>query len=117
MRLVIVESPFAHDKYDVEKFVYVLMYVRACLRDCLMRGEAPYASHALYTQDGVLDDWNPDQRALGIEAGFAWGAKADLRAVYTDLGVSPGMLKGIDEARKIGQAVEYRTVPDWKKET
>ena len=112
-----IESPFAHEKDDAARFVHVMMYLRACLHDCLMRGEAPYASHALYTQPGVLSDWIPEQRTLGIEAGFAWGMKADLRVVYTDLGISPGMLKGIDKAREIGQAVEYRTVPDWKKET
>lgn len=47
MRLVIIESPFAGD------VVRNLRYLRACMRDCLRRGEAPYASHALYTQPGV----------------------------------------------------------------
>ena len=117
MRRVVVETPFAHKKDDEVAGDRVWKYLRAALRDCLMRGEAPYASHALYTQPGVLSDWIPEQRTLGIEAGFAWGMKADLRVVYTDLGISPGMLKGIDKAREIGQAVEYRTVPDWKKET
>lgn len=47
MKLVIVESPYAGDvKTNVA-------YARAAIRDCLMRGEAPYASHLLYTQEGV----------------------------------------------------------------
>jgi hypothetical protein len=117
VKLVVVESPYAHAKDDTQQFVRVILYLRACLRDCLFRGEAPFASHAIYAQPGVLDDHIPEQRELGIEAGFAWGVKAELRAVYTDMGISPGMLSGIDEARKIGQEVEYRTVPDWKKET
>ena len=31
-------------------------YARACVRDSLLRGEAPIASHLLYTQPGVLRD-------------------------------------------------------------
>ena len=42
MRRVIVESPYAG---DVERNI---AYVRAAMRDCLMRGEAPLASHLLY---------------------------------------------------------------------
>lgn len=50
MILVIIESPYAG---DVDRN---LEYLRAAMRDCLKRGEAPFASHALYTQPGVLDD-------------------------------------------------------------
>ncbi len=52
MRRAIIESPFAG---DVERNV---RYARAAMRDCLMRRETPYASHLLYTQEGVLDDAN-----------------------------------------------------------
>jgi len=51
-----------------------------------VRGEAPYASHALYTQPGVLDDSIPVERETGIEAGLEWGAKADATVVYVDRG-------------------------------
>jgi hypothetical protein len=64
-RRVIIESPYAGD-VDAN-----LIYARECLRDSLKRGEAPLASHALYTQEGVLNDDDPDERKLGIEAGFA----------------------------------------------
>lgn len=64
---VVVESPYAG---DVERN---LRYLRAALRDCLLRGEAPYASHAIYTQPGVLDDDIPSERTRGIHAGLAWG--------------------------------------------
>ena len=40
MRLVVVESPYAG---DVEAN---LAYLRRAMRDCLLRGEAPFASHA-----------------------------------------------------------------------
>ena len=39
MKLVIMESPFAG---AVQQNVH---YARLCLRDCLLRGEAPIASH------------------------------------------------------------------------
>ena len=43
-----------------------MAYARACVADCLRRGEAPIASHLLYTQPGVLDDDVPEERAQGI---------------------------------------------------
>jgi hypothetical protein len=47
----------------------------------------------------------PAARHLGIEAGLAWGRVADLTAVYTDLGISPGMKEGIVRAQKEGRAI------------
>lgn len=100
--LVLVESPYAGD------VARNLAYLRACLRDCFERGEYPFASHAIYTQPGVLDDAVPTERRLGIEAGHAWGARADLVVVYTDLGTSDGMAEGIRRAHAAGIRVEYR---------
>lgn len=102
MKRVVIESPYAG---DVERN---LRYLRACMRDCLMRGEAPFASHGLYTQEGVLDDTKPDERAHGIEAGFAWRLASDVTVVYADLGITPGMRYGIDHAEKLGRPIEWR---------
>lgn len=102
MRRVILESPFAGDIRKNKK------YARAALKDCLNRGEAPYASHLLYTQPGVLRDRKPQERALGIWAGLAWGQCAELVVVYTDLGISEGMKKGIELAELEGRPIEYR---------
>lgn len=104
MQLVVIESPYAG---DVDANV---RYAKECFNDCLKRGEAPYASHLLFTQPGLLDDTVPSERKLGMEAGFAWGDRAHLRAVYTDLGITPGMNKGIERALSIGQRVEYRSI-------
>jgi hypothetical protein len=57
--------------------------------DSLLRGEAPIASHLLYTQPGVLNDQVADERRLGIEAGLAWLRAAKATVVYQDLGISP----------------------------
>lgn len=99
---VIVESPYAG---DVERN---LRYVRACMRDCLIRGETPYASHALYTQEGVLRDEVSEEREWGIAAGFAWRQASEKTVVYTDLGYSRGMKFGIAHAEEIGHPIEYR---------
>lgn len=104
MRLVSVESPYAGDVPVNEA------YARACLADCLQRGEAPIASHLLYTQPGVLDDTIPAERMLGIHAGFAWNAHADATVVYTDRGISKGMEYGIEAARAAGRPIEYRNI-------
>jgi hypothetical protein len=99
---VIVESPYAG---DIEKN---LRYLRACMRDCLQRGETPYASHAFYTQPGVLRDEVPEEREWGIQAGFAWREASEKTVVYTDLGTSRGMEYGIAHAMNLGHPVEYR---------
>lgn len=89
-------------------------YARACMKDCLNRGEAPFASHLLYTQPGVLDDTVREERAKGIQAGFAWRRAAKKTVVYTDLGFSNGMRFGIADASSIhGHEIEYRTLPNW----
>jgi hypothetical protein len=107
---VIVESPYAG---DIEKN---MRYVRACMRDCLLRGEAPFASHALYTQEGVLRDEIPEERTHGITAGFAWREAADLTVVYMDLGVSKGMEYGIAHATELGHPIERRYLGEgWDK--
>jgi hypothetical protein len=102
VRLVIVESPYAG---DVEANV---AYARRCVRDSLSRGEAPIASHLLYTQPGILNDDDPDERQWGIDAGLAWRRVADASVVYIDHGISRGMQFGINAAQTSGLRIEYR---------
>lgn len=104
MRLVIIESPYAG---DVEANV---SYARRCVRDSLLRGEAPIASHLLYTQPGILDDGIPAERQQGIDAGLAWRAVAQASVAYIDRGISRGMEYGIAAARAAGIPVEYREI-------
>lgn len=107
MRRVILESPYAG---DIETNV---AYARAAVRDCVLRGDAPIASHLLFTQPGILRDDVPEERALGIEAGLAWGAEAEATVVYVDRGISRGMQYGIERAQREGRPVEYRRLPGW----
>lgn len=107
MRLVVLESPYAG---DVDRN---LRYARAAIRDCLLRGESPIASHLLLTQPGILDDTVPDERRLGMRAGWAWFPAAAAVVVYEDLGISSGMHAGIAEAGNYGLPIELRRVPGW----
>ena len=48
--------------------------------------------------------------ALGLEASAEWYGKANAVVAYTDLGISPGMEKGISLADKFSIFVEYRKI-------
>ena len=110
-----VETPYGADnEEDLRKN---LLYARACVRDCLLRGEIPFASHLFYTQPGVLDDNIRGERDMGINAGKKLiEALPDIvTIVYQDLGISKGMQYGIDRALKNGRNIEYRTLGEgWK---
>lgn len=112
MKRVIVESPYAAP--TPEGIARNVDYLRACLRDCLLRGEAPFASHAIYTQPGVLRDEVPEERTHGIDAGFVWRAAADATVVYIDRGMSHGMEYGVKAANDMQHPIEYRQLGgDW----
>lgn len=102
--LVIVESPFGG---DVE---YNIAYAKRAVHDCMIRGEAPIASHLLFTQPGVLDDDKPEERKLGIACGLAWYQAKVLVAAYVDLGISPGMKDALEYADATMTPIEYRTI-------
>ena len=102
MKIVILESPLAGD------IPLSVDYAREAMLDSLKRGESPMVSHILYTQ--VLDDTIPEERQLGIEAGLAWGKVAEATVVYTDRGISKGMQYGIDNAKKAGRSIEFRSI-------
>lgn len=105
MITVVLESPFGGSETEVQEN---LDYLRKCMADCIKRGEAPFASHGLYTQPGVLNDNIPEERQLGIQAGFEIGKRLEKTVVYIDYGISKGMRQGIKEAEKCGRPVEYR---------
>jgi len=104
MKAVVVCSPYsAETRAGVGLNV---LYARACLTDSLSRGEAPYASHLLYTQ--VLDDRDPVGRFQGAEAGLLWLGRADVVVLYVDRGISPGMKAEHRAANDCGIGVETR---------
>lgn len=88
-RPVIIESPYSGDVARNRR------YLQSAIRDCLRRGETPYASHQMLTD--ALDDNIPEQRELGISAGFAMRdllvSQGATVAFYIDHGMSSGMLR------------------------
>ena len=100
MNCVIIESPYKGN------IIHNIQYAKECMFDSISRGEAPIASHLLYT--AVLDDNVIDERNLGIDCGFEWMKRCDYVAVYIDNGISTGMQRGIDLALSINKPVLYR---------
>lgn len=105
---VIIESPFGSPDDEVVKAN--IEYARKCVGDSVRRGEAPIASHLLFTQPGILDDRVPGERKLGIEAGLSWYAVADACVCYIDRGISRGMEQGIARAYKHNLPVHKRSI-------
>ena len=97
---VIIESPYAGD------IIRNIKYARLAVLDSLSRGEAPIASHLLYTQ--VLNDSIAEERTLGIDAGLAWKCVAEKHVFYIDYGYSQGMTYAKNYATSNGVAVEER---------
>ena len=104
---VILESPYRGGDPKYKR------YLERCIADSIARGEAPFASHKMYTE--ALDDAVREQRELGMALGFVWRRSARRTVVYEDYGVSPGMQEGIDDATAIGQEVERRLI-GWREE-
>ncbi len=112
MKRVILETPYkGKDWLNTKENI---RFARLCMRDCLTRGEAPYASHLLYTQEGVLDDKIVGERKLGMEAGFEWKSVGDSSVVYINRGISIGVQLGIRKSITLGQKFEYRKLSEYK---
>lgn len=109
MLIVAIESPFKPSDATVDQYQgrysraellrQNLIYARLCLLNALMRGEAPLASHLLYTQ--VWSE-REDLRESGIMAGMEIHHRVDLIALYVDIGISSGMRFAVDNGKLLG---------------
>ena len=107
MKRVVVESPYKGNIPVNE------IYGEFCMHDCLVNhDEAPYASHLLYTRTWVLRDDVPEERKLGIEAGFIWRDVAEQSNFYVDLGLTEGMDLGVDDCIVKNKPYQLRSLPD-----
>jgi len=106
MLCVIVASPFAGPNISIRR--RNVEYAKNAMEDSFARGEAPLVSHLLYPQ--VLDDMDEVDRNLAIAAASAWMVKADLLAVYANLGISPGMKAEIELATLLGVVIDHRSI-------
>ena len=113
---VILETPFMGvvkgDGDTPHSQAFNERYLNAALHDSLLRGEAPFASHGLYTRFGVLDDNIPAERELGMTTGWHVMQRASYVIVYGDLGFSSGMVRGCIAALKAGHKLKARFLPD-----
>jgi hypothetical protein len=107
MNFVVIESPYAATETRSVRFH--VDYARRAMRHSLDHGEAPFASHLLYTQPHVLDDSVPRERVRGIQAGYEALVRADLVAFYVDYGWSSGMIMALKFARTLHKKIEVRT--------
>lgn len=98
--VVIVESPFSGDMVANKAYV-----MRACA-DCLRRQEVPYASHLFFPE--FLDELTPEERELGLTAGYAMWRGASKVVFYTDLPWSNGMQRAYARARDLKMLTELR---------
>lgn len=102
----IIESPFkASENYSEEQHSD---YLRQCIRWCVENGYTPYASHRMLTD--AFDDSIPEERELGIQAGFAMNKCIDTVLVFGDLGLSKGMLRGIATHGEAGKTVMLKSI-------
>lgn len=102
--VVIVESPFAGDMEGNRRYA-----IKACA-NCLQQQEVPYASHVFFPQ--ILDELKPEERELGLTAGYAFWRTATKIVFYIDRGMSNGMKRAEERAVKMGFKIEYRHIGD-----
>lgn len=109
---VIIESPFMGltegDDNAPHSQSFNIRYARAAIRDSVLRGEAPFASHLLYTQPGILRDEVNEERELGMDLGWHIMRRSNYVVAYGDLGFSSGMIRGLKAALDAGLKIKMR---------
>lgn len=115
---VFILSPFKGT--ETNNFADNISYAVSATHDCLEKGEAPFASHILYTCGFDEDNnitFNDDTietdsigRAWSIRAGLDWLDVSDKVVVYTDKGITEGMYQGIAHAKRNNKPIEYRSL-------
>jgi hypothetical protein len=99
---VILESPCRGDKKVNDE------YLKIAIKDSISRGESPIAFHQLYAD--VLDMNNANSVLALRKLKDSWSKFAVKVVVYTDEGVSEGMLEGITDAAARGKEIEFRKI-------
>lgn len=108
---IVIESPFkATEEHSNEVH---RAYLERCLRDAVLRGETPYASHKMLTD--AFNDCDPVERRIGINAGLAMARQLVLAGTaqaifYIDYGWGEGMHGARDLYQKLGISYENRSI-------
>lgn len=97
-------SPYrAATKEEVEKHIE---YAKELTSTVLLHGQSAVTPHLYITN--CLDDSDPEERKLGLEASLEILKKCDVVFVGQKFGISEGMAVEIKEAEKLGIPVFYR---------
>lgn len=108
LKMVVLETRFVSK--DIKTMIMYRKFTLACIRGCLKRGEALYASHMMFAETNTLDEFSAEELTLGMVAGFLWSNQATKTVVYTDLGIGKGIAKGIETAKLNSKEIEYKTL-------
>lgn len=76
---------------------------RKLCRMVVESGQVPFAPHLLFTQ--FLDEQDPVERERGTAVGLAFMEACDEVWAYVEEGISEGMRREIEHARRIGKPV------------
>jgi len=90
--ITVIESPYSDGGAESNLETAIDYAAQACLHS-VNSGEAPIASHLLYTQ--FLNDNDPVERMIGIECGMEFSRPAKNIAFYIDHGISRGMFNAL----------------------
>lgn len=99
--VVMIESPYSGDVEANED------YARTALWDSLERGEAPIATHLLWTQ--VWDDTCEKTRSTALSRCRTLRNRVDNVVFYVDLGFSDGMKRALAECIEDDLSYEFRS--------
>lgn len=91
------------DKAEVDKHI---QYAKDLTRKVLLHGHCAITPH-LYITD-CLNDSDPDERMLGLEAALELLEKCDAVVVGQKYGISEGMAAEIAQAKRLNLPVLYR---------
>lgn len=108
--IVIIESPYAaRDGVSVAEHK---LYLQRCLRDSWTRGELPFASHGFFPL--FLSEDDDRERQAGIEAGYRFWHHAEALVLYTDYGISKGMIAAVARVHDLSKSgATYKLLSVW----
>lgn len=104
-RQVYLEAPLGY-----KDELYESHYIKECVLDSISRGELPYYPHQLFLSDGTINPSIYECKYYGIDN----SVKPSKMVVYTDFGITQGMLFNIKNAMMLKIPVIYRTLEDKK---